>query len=232
MDGRTDGRTVYDSSSFSLFVSFLYEGEKTEQCCPWAFHCEFWLTPARFDSREMKFKTNLKVYQQLAVLASDKNDQLERQIEPDSYGGMKIARCIRLPQLFQRSGRHAGRAADAHVHPFIHSSGACHQADFKAQFGAAVVTGRQQIITHRYVGFMLLCLGRWTISIPRKLEGTTRTRLLLDDGVKCPVPRRQSSQSRKESIRALHAASDPTFPSGTLIFSPEADVDFYLRPRS
>lgn len=47
---------------------------------------------------------------------------------------MKIARCIRLPWLFQRNGRHAGRAADAHVRPFIHSSATCHGRNFKGEF--------------------------------------------------------------------------------------------------
>lgn len=83
----------------------------------------------------MEFKTKLKVYHRLAALASDKNDQSERQIWPDSHRGMKIARRIRLPWQFQRSGHHAGRAAHAHVHPFIRGSEACHRADFKGRGG-------------------------------------------------------------------------------------------------
>lgn len=101
--------------------------------CPQAIHWKFWLSPARLDSGEMEFKTKLKVYHRLAALASDKNDQSERQICLDSHRGMKIARRIRLPWQFQRSGHHAGRAADAHVRPFIRSSEACHQADFKGR---------------------------------------------------------------------------------------------------
>ncbi|KAI4832873.1 hypothetical protein KUCAC02_015817, partial [Chaenocephalus aceratus] len=31
-------------------------------------------------------------------------------------------------------GPHAGRAAKAHVHPFIRSSGACHRRNFKGEF--------------------------------------------------------------------------------------------------
>lgn len=99
--------------------------------------------PARLDSGEMEFKTKLKVYHRLAALASDKNDQSERQICLDSRTGMKIARRIRLPWRFQRSGHHAGRAADAHVHPFIHGSQACHRADFKGRVWArAAATSR------------------------------------------------------------------------------------------
>lgn len=81
----------------------------------------------------MEFKTKLKVYHRLAALASDKNDQSERQIWLDSHRGMKIGRRIRLPWRFQRSGHHAGRAADAHVRPFIRGSEACHRADFKGR---------------------------------------------------------------------------------------------------
>lgn len=81
----------------------------------------------------MEFKTKLKVYHRLAALASDKNDQSKRQICLDSHRGMKIARRIRLPWRFQRNGHHAGRAADAHVRPFIRGSEACHRADFKGR---------------------------------------------------------------------------------------------------
>lgn len=92
-----------------LFVSCVCasgcgEEKKKKQniFCPWAIHWKFRLTPARFDSGEMEFKTKLKVYHRLAVLASDKNDQLERQIWVDSHRGMKIARRIRLPWRFSK----------------------------------------------------------------------------------------------------------------------------------
>lgn len=55
---------------------------------------------------------DLKVYHQLAFLASDENGRPERQISDDSHGGMKIAPRIRLPGRFQRRGHHA-------VHPSL-----------------------------------------------------------------------------------------------------------------
>lgn len=124
---------------FFCVCEWVRRGKKKKKhniFCPWAIHWKFRLTPARFDSGEMEFKTKLKVYHRLAVLASDKNDQLERQIWVDSHRGMKIARRIRLPWRFQRSGLHAGRAADAHVHPFVHGSEACHRTHFKGRGGS------------------------------------------------------------------------------------------------
>lgn len=142
----------------SLFYLFLVcvragaeRGKKKNKTifCPWAIHWKFRLTPAQFDSGEMEFKTKLKVYHRLAVLASDKNDQLERQIWVDSHRGMKIARRIRLPWQFQRSGHHAGRAADAHVHPFIHGSEACHRTNFKGRAGGGGFMQHQSVCMNK-----------------------------------------------------------------------------------
>lgn len=73
-------------------------------------------SPVQLRGNEIKKKTNrrmdLKVYRQLAFLASDENGRPERQIWVDSHGGMKIAPRIHLPGPFQRHGRHA-------VHPSI-----------------------------------------------------------------------------------------------------------------
>lgn len=52
-------------------------------------------------------RMDLKVYHQLAFLASDENGRPERPIGVDRQGGLKIAPCIRLPGPFQRRGRHA-----------------------------------------------------------------------------------------------------------------------------